>query len=79
MSEQKKASDTNLRNLENELKKALQNSLDEGKSDMQASIYKLETELRAPVKQVIKTKVLLERSNQSLKLLSKQIDHIGEC
>lgn len=78
MSEQKKAADTNLRNLEDELKKALQDSLDEGKSDMQASIYKLDTELRAPAKQVVKTKELLERSNQSLKLLSKQIDHIGE-
>ncbi len=79
MSEQKKAADTNLRNLEDKLKKALQDSLDEGKSDMQASIYKLDTELRAPAKQVVKTKELLERSNQSLKLLSKQIDHIGEC
>ncbi|EKA4520880.1 hypothetical protein OLI68_001132 [Vibrio cholerae] len=79
MSEQRNAADTNLRNVEDQLKKALQNSLDKGKSDMQASIDKLDNALKAPAKQAVKTKELLERSNQSLKLLSKQIDHIGEC
>ncbi|ASD67585.1 hypothetical protein [Pseudoalteromonas piscicida] len=76
MSEQRKSLDTNLNSIENELKKALQKSIDNAKTEMNSSINELDRELRIPVEQMIKTSALLERSNKSLKLLSREIENI---
>ncbi|EKP0261590.1 hypothetical protein JFQ93_002889 [Aeromonas sobria] len=73
MSEQRKSTDINLRDIENELKTALQKSLNEARKEMANTVAELDTALQSPVKQMVNTIGLLDRSNKKLKSLSKQI------
>lgn len=77
-SEQRKSVDTNLRDAENELKTALTECIDKEKKEMSAAVTELDASLQSPVIQMVKTVELLERSNQSLKLLTKKIEHFGK-
>lgn len=78
MSEQRKSVDINLHNVEEQLKTALEECLDEANTGMFDTVSKLDASLHSPVKQMLNTSGLLKNSNQSLKLLSKQIEKIGE-
>ena len=77
MSQQRKATDENLRNLAGKLRENLNDSLKEALPDMKKTIKQLEKAIDAPVNQAEERVKLLYNSNKKLKTLSNQIKVLG--
>ncbi len=77
MSQQRKSTDDNLRDIVAQLRENLRDSLNEALPEMEKTIKQLEKAIDAPVKHAEESAKLLRNSNKKLKILSKQIKTLG--
>lgn len=76
-SQQRQATDKNLRTATEQLSETLRESLDSALEDMQGTIKQLDLALEAPAKQAANQVNTLSRSTNRLKILSRQIEIAG--
>lgn len=76
-SQQKEATEKNLRNATEQLRGLLRDSLSKSQSEMQKTIGQIELALEAPAKQAAAQVKLLDGSTSKLKALSRQIEIAG--
>ncbi|MDH4567196.1 DUF726 domain-containing protein [Pseudomonas sp. BN414] len=76
-SQQRQATDKNLRSATEQLRDTLRESLDSALSEMQGTIDQLDLALEAPAKQAANQVSTLSRSTNRLKILSRQIEIAG--
>lgn len=77
MSQQRKATDDNLRDIAAQLRKDLRASLNKAIPEMDETIQQLEKAMDVPVEQAEESEKLLRDSNKKLKILSRQIETLG--
>ncbi len=77
-SQQREATEKNLRSATEQLRDALRESLQKALSEMQRTIHQLDLELEAPAKQAAAQLKALDSSTHRLKTLSRQIETVGK-
>ena len=77
-SQQRKATEHNLRRVSEQLIKVVQDALNEAMPEMKKTIEQLERALSAPAQQAAAKAQLLKHSTQKLDLLSRQISNAGK-
>lgn len=77
-SQQREATEKNLRSATEQLRDALRESLQKALSEMQHTIHQLDLELEAPAKQAVAQLKALDSSTHRLTTLSRQIETTGK-
>ncbi|RDK84012.1 UNVERIFIED_ORG: hypothetical protein DFO82_1515 [Idiomarina abyssalis] len=77
MSQQRKATEENLRDIKSKLRDSFDKSLNQSISDMRKVVDELNNALNAPVKQTEESSKLLHNANVKLKTLSQEVNTLG--